>query len=248
MLIGRRLRAGRARPSTATASSGASAPGSTATAARAARAPASGWRSCASSSSCTAARSRSATRAGGGALFTVTLPLRPPDGDARARHARPARRGRAAHRVRPLAARGGARRRAAPTAGADGRHRRARPRRARRRSLAGIGDARGHLRRRATPRRRCGWPSSCAPTRSSSAPSTGDMPATSLLRRLAADARLAGVRRVALAGEREEDPSPEALITRGRAARAARRRRRGARRAACGCGGQRRLDASATRR
>jgi PAS domain S-box-containing protein len=45
--------------------------------------------------------------------------------------------------------------------------------------------------------------------------STGDMPPTSLLRRLAADERLAGVRRVALAGEREEDPSPEALITAG---------------------------------
>jgi PAS domain S-box-containing protein len=44
---------------------------------------------------------------------------------------------------------------------------------------------------------------------------TGDMPATSLLRRLAADPRLAGVRRVALAGEREEDPSPEELITAG---------------------------------
>jgi PAS domain S-box-containing protein len=44
---------------------------------------------------------------------------------------------------------------------------------------------------------------------------TGDMPATSLLRRLAADERLASVRRVALAGEREEDPSPEALITAG---------------------------------
>jgi PAS domain S-box-containing protein len=44
---------------------------------------------------------------------------------------------------------------------------------------------------------------------------TGDMPATSLLRRLAADERLGQVRRVALAGEREEDPSPEALITAG---------------------------------
>jgi PAS domain S-box-containing protein len=44
---------------------------------------------------------------------------------------------------------------------------------------------------------------------------TGDMPATSLLRRLAADARLAGVRRVALAGEREEDASPETLIQAG---------------------------------
>ena len=41
------------------------------------------------------------------------------------------------------------------------------------------------------------------------------MPPTSLLRRLAADERLAGVRRVALAGEREEDPSPEALIAAG---------------------------------
>jgi PAS domain S-box-containing protein len=44
---------------------------------------------------------------------------------------------------------------------------------------------------------------------------TGDMPATSLLRRLAADERLIGARRVALAGEREQDPSPEALITAG---------------------------------
>ena len=44
---------------------------------------------------------------------------------------------------------------------------------------------------------------------------TGDMPATSLLRRLAADERLVGVRRVALAGEREADHSPEALITAG---------------------------------
>jgi signal transduction histidine kinase len=44
---------------------------------------------------------------------------------------------------------------------------------------------------------------------------TGDMPATSLLRRLAADERLIGVRRVALAGEREQDPSPEALIGAG---------------------------------
>jgi two-component sensor histidine kinase len=44
---------------------------------------------------------------------------------------------------------------------------------------------------------------------------TGDMPATSLLRRLAADERLVNVRRVALAGEREEDPSPESLITAG---------------------------------
>ena len=45
--------------------------------------------------------------------------------------------------------------------------------------------------------------------------STGDMPPTSLLRRLAADERLADVRRLALAGEREEDPSPETLITAG---------------------------------
>jgi PAS domain S-box-containing protein len=44
---------------------------------------------------------------------------------------------------------------------------------------------------------------------------TGDVPATSLLRRLAADERLTGVRRVALAGEREEDPPPEALIGAG---------------------------------
>jgi PAS domain S-box-containing protein len=44
---------------------------------------------------------------------------------------------------------------------------------------------------------------------------TGDMPATSLLRRLAADHRLQNVRRLALAGEREEDPSPEALISAG---------------------------------
>jgi hypothetical protein len=44
---------------------------------------------------------------------------------------------------------------------------------------------------------------------------TGDMPATSLLRRLAADERLLGVRRVALAGERDSDHSPEALISAG---------------------------------
>jgi len=44
---------------------------------------------------------------------------------------------------------------------------------------------------------------------------TGDMPPTSLLRRLAADHRLEGVRRVALAGEREEDPSPQSLIEAG---------------------------------
>lgn len=45
--------------------------------------------------------------------------------------------------------------------------------------------------------------------------STGDMPPTSLLRRLAADEQLARVRRLALAGEREADPSPEALIAAG---------------------------------
>lgn len=44
---------------------------------------------------------------------------------------------------------------------------------------------------------------------------TGDMPATSLLRRLAADERLVGVRRVALAGERDSDHSPDALIAAG---------------------------------
>jgi CheY-like chemotaxis protein len=43
----------------------------------------------------------------------------------------------------------------------------------------------------------------------------GDMAPPSLLRRLAADERLIRVRRVALAGEREEDASPEALITAG---------------------------------
>jgi hypothetical protein len=42
-----------------------------------------------------------------------------------------------------------------------------------------------------------------------------DMPATSLLRRLAADQRLGAIHRIALAGEREEDPSPEALLTAG---------------------------------
>ncbi|MDA0165430.1 PAS domain-containing sensor histidine kinase [Solirubrobacter ginsenosidimutans] len=44
---------------------------------------------------------------------------------------------------------------------------------------------------------------------------TGDLSPTSLLRRLAANERLMGVRRVALAGEREEDPSPESLIAAG---------------------------------
>jgi signal transduction histidine kinase len=45
--------------------------------------------------------------------------------------------------------------------------------------------------------------------------SSGDMPPTSLLRRLAADEKLAGIRRIALAGEREEDPAPEALVGAG---------------------------------
>jgi PAS domain S-box-containing protein len=44
---------------------------------------------------------------------------------------------------------------------------------------------------------------------------TGEPSAPWLLRRLAADQRLAGARRIALAGEREEDPSPEALLTAG---------------------------------
>jgi PAS domain S-box-containing protein len=44
---------------------------------------------------------------------------------------------------------------------------------------------------------------------------TGEAPATWLLQRLAADQRLVGVRRIALAGEREEDPSREALLTAG---------------------------------
>ncbi len=44
---------------------------------------------------------------------------------------------------------------------------------------------------------------------------TGDMSATSLLRRLAADPQLASVRRFALVGEREQDPSPEELIRAG---------------------------------
>jgi hypothetical protein len=43
----------------------------------------------------------------------------------------------------------------------------------------------------------------------------GEMPATSLLRRLAGDARLAGIRRIALAGEREADPPVEALLRAG---------------------------------
>jgi PAS domain S-box-containing protein len=43
----------------------------------------------------------------------------------------------------------------------------------------------------------------------------GDMPATSLLRRLASDETLNGSRRIALAGEREEDPPPSALTTAG---------------------------------
>ena len=85
----RRRRRARASPTTApacrrsiaTGSSGASAPGSTATGARPAPAPASGWRSCASSSSCTAARSRSARRRTAARCSRVTLPLRPPDGD-----------------------------------------------------------------------------------------------------------------------------------------------------------------------
>ncbi len=44
---------------------------------------------------------------------------------------------------------------------------------------------------------------------------TGDLPATWLLRRLAADPRLVDARRIALAGEREEDPAPEELLSAG---------------------------------
>src|SRR3954451_23055566 len=43
----------------------------------------------------------------------------------------------------------------------------------------------------------------------------GDMPATSVLRRLASDGSLAAIQRIALAGEREADPAPEALVTAG---------------------------------
>jgi PAS domain S-box-containing protein len=44
---------------------------------------------------------------------------------------------------------------------------------------------------------------------------TGDEPSTWLLRRLAADGRLGGARRIALAGEREQDPSPDELLAAG---------------------------------
>jgi DNA-binding NarL/FixJ family response regulator len=43
----------------------------------------------------------------------------------------------------------------------------------------------------------------------------GEMPATSLLRRLSGDERLAGTRRIALVGEREEDPPVEELVRAG---------------------------------
>src|SRR4051794_8128991 len=43
----------------------------------------------------------------------------------------------------------------------------------------------------------------------------GDMPPTSLLRRLASDERLADTQRIALAGEREADPAAEALLAAG---------------------------------
>jgi signal transduction histidine kinase len=43
----------------------------------------------------------------------------------------------------------------------------------------------------------------------------GDMPATSLLRQLVTDERLAGIRRIALAGEREADPPTGALVSAG---------------------------------
>jgi anti-sigma regulatory factor (Ser/Thr protein kinase) len=43
----------------------------------------------------------------------------------------------------------------------------------------------------------------------------GEMPATSLLRRLSGDQRLAGIRRIALVGEREADPSVDLLMQAG---------------------------------
>ena len=150
----------------------------------------------------------------GGALFTVTLPLRPPDGPRvppRWRSMPPRRSARstcASHLEAELAGEPAAP--PVPTVvivervpGPRGRD----PRR-----------ASATRRSRASPRTRwrpCGWPSNCARMRSSSEPQTGDMPPTSLLRRLAADERSVGVRRVALAGEREEDPSPEELIAAG---------------------------------
>jgi DNA-binding NarL/FixJ family response regulator len=44
---------------------------------------------------------------------------------------------------------------------------------------------------------------------------TGEVTATSLLRRLAGRERLSGVRRLALAGEREDDATPDELLAAG---------------------------------
>ena len=102
----------------------------------------------------------------------------------------------------------------ADAAGADGRHRRAGARAAPTRSSPASATARSRASPR-TPSRRCGSPSSCARTRSSSAPTR----ATCRRRRCCAGSRPTsgspGVRRVALAGEREADHSPEALIAAG---------------------------------
>ena len=150
----------------------------------------------------------------GGALFTVTLPLRPPDGErvpaTLAQHAAAAQR---TEFVRSQLEAELAGERAEPH-GADGRDRRAGPR-PRRRDPA---------RRSATRAVTCVAEDALEALRLAVelrpdaivvGTATGDMPPTSLLRRLAADERLVGVRRVALAGEREDDHSPEALITAG---------------------------------
>jgi signal transduction histidine kinase len=148
----------------------------------------------------------------GGALFSVTLPLRPPDGErvpaTLAQHAAAAQRTEFV-RAKLEAELAGNATPAVPTVVIVERV----PGRADA-ILEGIGDAAVTCVAEDGPEalRLAG---ELRPDAVVVGTDTGEMPPVSLLRRLASDQRLLGVRRVALAGEREADHSPEALITAG---------------------------------
>jgi|GEM_PF-3189043 len=149
----------------------------------------------------------------GGALFTVTLPLTPPDGDhipgTLAQHAAAAQRTEFVRSQLEAELHADAPTPRVPTVviveRAAGRTDAI---------LAGIGDAAVTAVAEDGPEA-LRLASELRPDAVVVGTATGDMPSTSLLRRLASDQALQGVRRVALAGEREQDPSAEELIHAG---------------------------------
>jgi PAS domain S-box-containing protein len=149
----------------------------------------------------------------GGALFSVTLPLRPPDGEripaTLAQHAAAAQRTEFVRAQLEAELVGEPRPPAVPTVVIVERV----PGRADA-ILGGIGDAAVTCVAEDGPEA-LRLAVELRPDAVVVGTDTGDMPPVSLLRRLASDDRLVGVRRVALAGEREADHSPEALITAG---------------------------------